>query len=86
MFAIVAAFLFIGGTCFSLIVIGEMLLRYRKDIAAVIVGRPLPGTPRAEVVRGVGYAPRKPRHLPQAGLSPRPQPAIRLAAGLRAHA
>lgn len=86
MFAIVAAFLFIGGTSFSLIVIGDMLLRYRDEIMAVVTGRPLPGAQRAEVVRGVGYAPRTLMELPQASLPLRPQCVIRPAAVLRAHA
>ncbi len=86
MFAIVAAFLFIGGTCFSLIVIGDMLLRYRDEIMAVVTGQPLSGARRAEVVQGVGYAPRTLMALPQASAPRRSLPAIRSVAVLRAHA
>ncbi len=84
MFAIVAAFLFIGGTCFSLVVIGDMLLRYRAEVMAVVMGRPLPDAQRTEVVRGVGYAPRRPVALKQVAL--RSQPLIMPPAVLRARA
>lgn len=84
MFAIVAAFLFIGGTCFSLIVIGDMLLRYRAEVMAVVMRRPLPGAPQMEVVRGVGCAPRRALARPEVAL--RPQPLIMSPAVLRARA
>lgn len=84
MFAIVAAFLFIGGACFSLIVVGKMMLIYRGDIMAVISGRPMPGHARAQPARGIGYAPRKLAGMPQPMLPVRQPRMVTSSAALRA--
>lgn len=86
MFAIVAAFLFIGGACFSMIVIGDMVRAYGREIESVLKGRPMPGQRHEGLARGIGYAPRKVAEIPQPILPVRSQQMVRVLSARRASA
>lgn len=86
MFAIVAAFLFIGGACFSIVVIGDMVRAYHREIESVLKGRPMPGQHPERLARGIGYAPRNMIEIPQPILPVRSQPMVKPLSVLRASA